>query len=192
MASQGTDRPLGRRSATTGLQTSPGASERGFTLVELSVVALLIVVLAAVAVPFFAGFWRASEERNCAWRVAALAHRARDYAISHAVRVALEYREADGQFCLTAESDDVGRQGDFQQLQLAGARPVSIPDSIEQVDVQVEGRDAGPDFPIVFFPDGQALAARIVLEGSQTDWSVEIVPLTGQAQVTQADAQSQQ
>jgi len=165
---------------------------RGFTLVELSVVALLIAVLAAVAVPSFAGFWRASQARNCAWQLAALARRARDYAICHAVRVAVEYREAEGRFRLTAESESAPVHGDFQPLALAGAQAVSIPDAVEQVTMSVEGYPAGPDMPLVFFPDGQALEAEIVLESSQGAWMVSIVPLTGQAKVVEGDAQSQQ
>jgi prepilin-type N-terminal cleavage/methylation domain-containing protein len=164
---------------------------RGFTLVELCVVALLIAALAAVAAPSFAGFWRASQARNCAWQLAALAHRARDYAISHAVRVAVEYRETERNFRLTAESDPTGAPGVFQPLALAGAQPVGIPDAVERVALSVEGHEASPDWPAVFFPDGQALAAQIVLEGSQGAWTVDVVPLTGQARVVEGDAQAQ-
>jgi len=171
--------------------TGRNRSERGFTLVELSVVVLLIVVLAAVAAPSFAGFWRASQARNCAWQVAALARRARDYAICHGVRAAVEYDEARGQFRLTAESDAPDAGGNFEQLRLAGAQPVGIPEAIERVSVSVEGRETGPDWPVVFFPDGQALAAQIVLEGPQGALSVTVAPLTGRAKVVEGDAREQ-
>jgi len=156
------------------------------------VVVLLIVTLATVALPSFAGFWRASQARNCAWRVAALAHRGRDYAISHAVRVALEYRDSERRFRLTAESETAQAPGGFEPLSLAGALPVSVPDGVENVALSVEGREASADWPIVFFPDGQALAALIVLEGSQTAWSVQVAPLTGQARVIEGDVRTQE
>jgi prepilin-type N-terminal cleavage/methylation domain-containing protein len=166
-------------------------SERGFTLVELSVVVLLIVVLAAVAAPSFAGFWQASQARNCAWQVAALARKARDYAICHSVRAAVEYDETERAFRLTAESDPVGAPGQFERLRLAGAQAVTVPDAVERVSLSVEGREAGPDWPIVFFPDGQALAAEIGLEGPQGALSVEVAPLTGRARVMEGDAHEQ-
>jgi len=160
----------------------------GFTLIELCVVMVLIAALAAVAVPSFAGFWRASQERNCAWQVAALAHRARDYAIAHAVRAAVEYSDQEREFRLTVQSDDADASGEFQPLALAGAQPVRVPDAVENVALSVEGHEASSDWPLVFFPDGQALAAQIVLGGSEGAWTVSVVPLTGQAKVSEGDA----
>jgi prepilin-type N-terminal cleavage/methylation domain-containing protein len=176
------------------MPTSPTGrdrSERGFTLVELSVVVLLIVTLAAVAAPSFAGFWQASQARNCAWQVAALARRARDYAICHSVRTAVEYHETEREFRLTSESDPAGAPGQFEQLRLAGAQLVTVPDAVERISLSVEGREAGPDWPVVFFPDGQALAAEIGLEGPQGALSVEIAPLTGRTRVVEGDAHGQ-
>jgi Tfp pilus assembly protein FimT len=166
----------------------PRRERLGFTLVELCVVMLLIVALTAVAVPSLAGFWQASQARNCAWQVAALAHRARDYAISHAVRVALEYDQAQGRFFLSVDGENAG---EFQELQLAGAQAVTIPDAVASVDITVEDGEAGAALPVVFFPDGQALAARIVLEGAHGGWSIAVVPLTGQAKVSASDEGSQ-
>ena len=171
--------------------TGRSRSEGGFTLVELSVAALIIVVLAAVAAPSFAGFWRASQARNCAWQVAASARRARDYAICHAVRVALEYDEAERTFRLTAESDPTDASAGWQPLALAGAQPVSVPDAVEGVALVIEGREAGFDSAVVFFPDGQALEAEIVLEGSQGVLSVTVAPLTGRSKVVEGDARTQ-
>lgn len=158
--------------------------EHGFTLVELAVVTLIMVALAAVAAPSFAGFQRASQARNCAWGVATLARRARDYAICHGVRVALEYDGEERRFLLAQETDP----GRFEPLALAGALPVAAPDSVEAIAVSVEGQEAGPESPVVFFPDGQALRAEIMLERPQGRLTVTIAPLTGRVRVVEGDA----
>jgi len=170
-----------------------GARETGFTLVELSLVTLLIVVLAAVTVPAFAGFWRASQARTCAWHVATLARRARDYSICRGLRTSLDYDSEGRRFRLTAESDPANAPGQFDELRLAGAQTVTLPDDVEVADFVVEGQAADQGLPLVFFPDGQALQAEIVIE-AQPDrfFSIEISPLTGQAKVVEGDVRAQQ
>jgi prepilin-type N-terminal cleavage/methylation domain-containing protein len=166
------------RISTTG---TTSRDERGFTLIELCVVALLIAAIAAVAAPSFTSYWRASQTRNCAWKVAALASAARDYAITHASRAAVIYQ--DEQFQLAAPSDPADPSSEFAPLSLAVARPVSVPDTVDRIEVTVEGHTGDTDWPLVFFPDGQALAAQLVLEGGSS-WTIEVTPLTGHVKVT--------
>jgi len=172
------------RTSTTGTDRSRG----GFTLVELAVVTLLVALLAVAVAPSFASFWRASQVRNCAWQMAALARRARDYAVCHAVCVAVEYDDQERVFRLAAEGDPEDAPGEFESLALAGAPALQVPDAVAQVDVSVEGGAADEDWPILFFPDGQALQAEIVLEAAAGNaFSVEIAPLTGRARVLATD-----
>ena len=177
------------------MPTSPtgrNRPQRGFTLIELSLVAVLIVVLAAVAAPAFAGFWRASQVKSCAWQVAALARTARDYSICRGTRSSLEYDSEARQFRLTAESDPANAPDQFSEVRLARAQPVKVPDAVETVDVSVEGRTGDQEWPLMFFPDGQALEARIVLEAQpNAALSVQINALTGQAKVIEGDVREQ-
>jgi prepilin-type N-terminal cleavage/methylation domain-containing protein len=169
------------------------SQQTGFTLVELSVVVLLIVVLAALTAPAFAGFWRASRVRTCAWQIATLARRARDYSICRGMRTSLEYDSEQREFRLTAESDPTNAPGEFEQLMLAGAQPVKVPDEVEVADFTVEGKAADQGWPVMFFPDGQALEARIVLDAQpDTFFSVEISPLIGQAKVVEGDVRAKE
>jgi Tfp pilus assembly protein FimT len=161
--------------------------------VEVTLVALLIVVLAAVTVPAFAAFWRATQVRTCAWQVATLARRARDYSICRGVRTSLEYDSEAREFRLAAESDPANAPGTFEQLKLAGAQPVKVPAEVEVADFSVEGKAADQQWPVIFFPDGQALRARIVLEvQANRFFSVEISALTGQAKVTEGDVRAKE
>lgn len=160
----------------------------GFTLVELSLVCVLIVVLAVMAAPAFTGFWRANQVRSCAWQIATLARRARDYAICHAVRTACQYDPVQREFRIAAESNPSDAPGQFEPLSLASARPVRVPDVVDNVDLLVEGEEAQEDWPIIFFPDGQALRGEVLLEAEpDKGLSVEIVPLTGRAKVVEGN-----
>jgi len=170
--------PTGRKNRKAG----------GFTLVELSLVAVLIVVLAAVAAPAFAGFWRATQVRACAWQIATLARAARDYSICHGAQASLEYDSEKREFRLAAESDPVNAPGEFADLRLASAQPVKVPDAVQDVEIWVEGQAWDQDRPPVFFADGQALHAQVVLQTeSGNALSVEVRALTGRARVVEGD-----
>jgi len=178
------------------MPTSPtGRNSRqgGFTLVELTLVVVLMVALAAVAAPAFAGFWRASQAKSCAWRIAALARAAREQAICRGARTSLQYDAEAREFRLAVEPDPVNAPGEFEGLELASARPAGIPDPVEAVDCSVEGQAADQARPVIFFPDGQALEAEIVLQASNGPaFSIKISALTGQARVIEGDVRKEE
>jgi len=64
---------------------------------------------------------------------------------------------------------------------------------VEVADFTVEGKGADQGWPVMFFPDGQALRALIVLQAQpETFFSVEISPLIGQAKVVEGDARARE
>jgi hypothetical protein len=59
---------------------------------------------------------------------------------------------------------------------------------VQDVEIWVEGQAWDQDRPPVFFADGQALHAQVVLQTeSGSALSVEVRPLTGRARVVEAD-----
>jgi prepilin-type N-terminal cleavage/methylation domain-containing protein len=139
--------------------TQPRADRsRGFTLLELVLVMVLLTATLAVAMPSLRGFVAGSKERDAIAQVVSLAQyaKARSAADAKAYRLNLDA----GTYYLTVEEsgsfarmqDDYGRTFDLP----AGMRIESVPTPRAGTDPRVRPPTANG---ITFYPEGRADAA---------------------------------
>jgi Tfp pilus assembly protein FimT len=164
-------------------------------LLELSLVAIMVALLAGVVVPRFSDFWRASELRTCARRVAALMVRAHTRSLSTGQPAAVEFDAQNGAF-QAAEwqaAEPGSPDGEWLPISAATARPVRLPDYVSLASMMVEEEEtAGDSSRVIFFPDGQAQLCSIVLQRDTGDAaSIVVSPLTASAKVVWRDVREE-
>lgn len=126
---------------------------RGFTLLELVLIMILICTALAVSAPDLRGFSAGSRMKNAAQQVLALTNYARTQAASEGRTYRLNFE--NGTYFLTAQQDD-------QFVQDANSMGQSFPVP-ENVQVQITRDDNQALNYIEFHPDGRTDVARVRL-----------------------------
>jgi general secretion pathway protein H len=124
---------------------------RGFTLLELVLVMVILCVAMAMVAPSLRGFWGGRAVVNAGDQIAALAQYARTQAICDARVYTLNIDPQQGQYWLTRD-DPQG--GGAQRLGSEFGRVFSLPQ-----DVTIERLDAAPPeavWALRFSPNGRA------------------------------------
>jgi prepilin-type N-terminal cleavage/methylation domain-containing protein len=141
--------------------------QRGFTLLELVMVMLLLCVAAAIAVPAMRGFGEGQRVRGCAAQLISLGQLARTQAVTRGVSYRLNVDPESATYWLTAERDGV-----FQTLGDDFGRIFTAPDGVTiecYAPPPADGR-----YPCVeFLPTGRTTAAASFVltdtQGSMTE-----------------------
>lgn len=76
-----TDRFARKLSAAPAIQSSINRNKKGFTLVEVILVMVVLVIISGIALPYFAGSYRGNKLRTCARSIAKISRYARSMAI---------------------------------------------------------------------------------------------------------------
>jgi type IV fimbrial biogenesis protein FimT len=130
---------------------------RGFTLLELVIVMLLLCVIAAMAAPSLRGFSEGRKVSTAAAQVESLGQWARTQSITRGVGMRLNVNPADGTYWLTAEQTG----GIFGTLGEEFGRVFTMPDG-----VTLEWYGPNPvdgQFPYIeFLPTGRTTASATV------------------------------
>lgn len=126
---------------------------RGFTLLELVLIMILICTALAVSAPDLRGFSAGSKMKNAAQQVLALTNYARTQAASEGRTYRLNFE--NGTYFVTALQDD-----QFVQDANSMGQSFPVPDGVQ---VQLARDDNQPLNYIEFHPDGRTDVARVRL-----------------------------
>ena len=139
--------PEGRRDA--------GATRRGFTLLELVLVMLLVSLMMGLAAPSLRGFIIGRKSADAVAQVIALAQYARNQAVSTGATYRLNVDPAQGTYWLTVQ-----KGGEFRELGTEFGRRFLLP---EFVEASWPAAQSAAHAYIEFFPDGRTEAVKLQL-----------------------------
>ncbi|MCC6442562.1 MAG: prepilin-type N-terminal cleavage/methylation domain-containing protein [Armatimonadetes bacterium] len=160
----------------------------GFTLIELAVVILIIVVVSSMVIPSFNGFYREERFRHQGRVLMSFLLQARQEAAEREEIVTVQYNPYARQLFM------LGEPGGFPDGE-TGPPPLgrtrALPDDIVlAVRSRAQGREDGPDRPHVlrFYPDGHSDGGALLLRHETGRLlSVAVTPNTGRAHLIDAD-----
>lgn len=134
---------------------------RGFTLIEMGVVVLVVVLMVATVVPKLASFQRGIDSKISMDQVQRLASRAREIAMSTGQPVTLAFESTENRFELRSTTED----GDSQVL----ASAALAADIVPQRFLAGENEPSSADWSINFYSDSTSDGGGVeVVEGGIT------------------------
>jgi len=137
------------------------SARRGFTLLELVLVMVVVCIALATTAPALRDFWRGSQGRDQALQILALAQWARSYAVTEARVFGLRFDLSSGTYRLEA-SDGLGSTPLLSEF----GRVFVLPDGCMAEVTVTPG--AEPNC-VRFYPDGTTDGVRISLRGPGSD-----------------------
>jgi type II secretion system protein H len=138
--------------STTGRRNSTSRSRKGFTLLELIFVMLIVSIIAGLAVPSLRGFLLGRKSADAAAQLIALSQYARTQSASSGSVYRLNVDAQSRTYWLSSQ-----RGAAFQELGNEFGRRFSLPD-----DTTPEWQGDAREF-IEFFPDGRVESAVLLL-----------------------------
>lgn len=140
---------------------------RGFALLELILVMMVIFILAGVVAPRFSDFFPSLQVRKTTGLFLAWAQKARSDAALTGARQRLVVDPAQRQFWIAYEARPLKEPGVFEVLGGAWGRE-SFPEEVEFASLEGFKADGDRRY-LEFHPDGTARDATIVLSNSRGD-----------------------
>ncbi|MES2934267.1 MAG: GspH/FimT family protein [Pseudomonadota bacterium] len=143
------------------------SSSAGFTMLELLVVLVLMILVYAVAVPVISNGMPGTELKGAARQLAAGLRKARSQAVTQKQETVLT---------LDVEQHRFGLSGDSHQYNLPPKLDISLFTAQSEMLQEKIGR-------IRFYPDGSSTGGRITVALGERKYMVDIDWLTGQVKV---------
>ena len=159
----------------------------GFTLVELTVVVIIISVLAGMIAPRFAGSIGSTALRESARRLLVAAQYARDFAVTRRRACRLVIDSKQRRYVLECEAEPDAQPGEFTALRAGPVRAGALSRGVRFGQVRVEGlgpRRAEPD-RICFEPGGGADDAVVEITDGRRVYSLTVSGCTGRAELVE-------
>ncbi len=138
----------------------------GFTLIELSLVVLIVSIIAVVATPKFRATYETIKFRSSVYNLVKLMNYARERAIIEKKPFRIHFFKETMEFCLETipkqdKEDKKDRDKEFKAIAGSLGKRITFPRGVE-FDID-EPRE---DF-VTFYPDGQADECVIYIKGTK-------------------------
>lgn len=161
--------------------TGPG----GFTLVEMTVVIVIIAIASAMIVPQLASRMGATKLRHASRQVFVSARYARLFAATRRRGCRLIVDQKRNRFSLVYQVDPQHDPQQYQPLRRDGIKDVQLGPGVRFARVLIDNPSPQPaqHSVIAFDPQGGATAAVIQLTDGRRTWSVLIEPNTGRVEL---------
>ena len=154
------------------------SGKRGFTLIEITMVLLILSILMVAAAPRLASFLSASKLETSVNRLAIYMEHIRDEAIYKRQPLILRCRIEEGTFSVYYP------WGEEEKGVLM--KPLSFPLEVKVVDIHIPGKEKKSmgEALISFFPGGMADSALIHLKDNEDkEITVELSPLSRKVEI---------
>jgi type II secretion system protein H len=201
---------LGHRPATAravrGRQDGPAGDARGFTLIELMVVLVLVAILTALILPELRGSHQSELLRSTGRELLRAMHLAYSQTITlhqgHRVRIDAQA----GRYLVERAAPDragatgfvpvhnlPGSQGTLDprisiELRTSGASAGHAPDPAVRTTAPHRASTAGPDLTIAFYPDGTSEPKEIVLRDRDGfGFALRVHPVTARVSLVELE-----
>ncbi|MCX8097690.1 MAG: GspH/FimT family protein [Casimicrobiaceae bacterium] len=151
---------------------------RGFTLVELLVVLVLVALIVALAPPLWGSARATSEHRSAARAVAHMLRLARSEAVARRVDVPVEFDLAAREVRL-ASGSAAAEGGRLRAIKLPERLVIEL--TTTQAETQSSERGS-----IRFYPDGGSTGGRVTLRSGARAYRVDIDWFSGRVSIDEA------
>lgn len=146
----------------------------GFTLIEVSVVVLILAMFAALVVPRLVAMQKSQDYRTFVSATRSAFGYAREMAIESKTEYRLKVNESQRQVELVRGVD----QGSEQQAD----RTVSMPEGVTVSKVRLDGTDTSTDtWEVIFYPDGTSSRAGVEFSSDGRQIALQVDDVTGRA-----------
>lgn len=175
-----------RRPCPARVRCACPVSRGAFTLVEVLVVLVVLMVAAGMIVPRMGGSLARREMREAAARFAATARTVRELAVARGQTLSIQLDLDKGGYGIVMR-DTQGRPGEMKIVQASWLKGARWPESVRRMEVRTANGTTlvRGTHRVVFNPDGTSSGAAIRLTGSdeRDECRVIIYPRTGRTVV---------
>ena len=140
---------------------------RGFTLIELVLVMVLLATILAIGMPAMSGFWTRSRSRDAATQLLAMTQYARARAAADVRPFRLNFNLQNNSYWVTAGDPATN---EYSEIASEMGRPIMLPEGMRlELLRQSAGRAQQGESVIDFYPNGRADVATLRLTDVRGD-----------------------
>ena len=167
--------------------TSRRRIDKGFTLLELAVVLVIVAILAAGVVPALLRAMTRTHLRSSAWQVASQLSFARAHAVNKQLLCRVRFDPDELAFLAEVEQDPEETPGEFAAIEVPAMDHVALPEDFVDVQMQTVSMTTPQSTEVVYFqPNGRTDGVDVFLESlDDMAFTVSVSPNTGQVRVTE-------